>query len=83
MSFLNTDDIVVLDKTIKSIGNGKTTLESAGTSRVERKATNIIGKNARKRKRRRGQGARRRGGKSRGTIRHEKRERRAGEWISD
>ena len=78
MSFLNTDNIVILNETIKSIGNRKATLESARASRVEGKATNIIGKNARERKRRRGQGARRRGGKSRGTIRHEKREGHAG-----
>ncbi len=58
----------------------KSTLKSARTSRVEGKPTDIIGEDARERKRRRGHGRRRKGrgggknrlGRSKGTIHYVK-----------
>ena len=66
MSFLNTDDIVVLDEMVKSIRNGKTTLKGTRTRRVKRDTTNVVRENPGKRKGRRGQRRGRRGGRGRG-----------------
>lgn len=65
VSFLNTNNIMILDKTIKGIGNRKTTLKSTRTRRIKRKTTNVVREDTRE-----GEGRRRQRGRRKGNRRN-------------
>lgn len=61
MGLLDTDNIMGVDEMIESVRNGKTTLKSTGTRRIEGETTNVVGENTGKRKRGGGKGRGRKG----------------------